>query len=51
VLRIAVTGASGRIGSQVVRLVAAEQQHQVVALSRRGLLATAVKRDGQGSSS
>ena len=38
VLRIAVTGASGRIGGQVVRLVAAEQQHQVAALSRRGLL-------------
>ena len=37
-MRIAVTGASGRIGSQVVRLVAAEQRHQVVALSRRGLL-------------
>jgi len=38
VLRIAVTGASGRIGGQVVRLVAAEQQQQVIALSRRGLL-------------
>ena len=38
VLRIAVTGASGRIGGQVARLVAAEQRHQVVALSRRGLL-------------
>jgi NAD(P)H dehydrogenase (quinone) len=38
VLRIAVTGASGRIGGQVVRLAAAGQQHQVVALSRRGLL-------------
>src|SRR5215471_12035955 len=38
VVRIAVTGASGRIGGQVVRLVAAERQHQVVALSRRGLL-------------
>jgi NAD(P)H dehydrogenase (quinone) len=38
VLRIAVTGASGRIGGQVVQLVAAEQRHQVVALSRRGLL-------------
>lgn len=37
-MRIAVTGASGWIGGQVVRLVAAEQQHQVVALSRRGLL-------------
>lgn len=36
-LRIAVTGASGRIGGQVVRLVGAEQPHQVVALSRRGL--------------
>jgi NAD(P)H dehydrogenase (quinone) len=36
-VRIAVTGASGRIGGQVVRLVAAEQQHPVVALSRRGL--------------
>src|SRR5215469_5462458 len=38
VLRIAVTGASGRIGGQVVRLVAAGQQQQVIALSRRGLL-------------
>jgi len=38
VLRIAVTGASGRIGGQVARLLAAEQPHQVVALSRRGLL-------------
>jgi NAD(P)H dehydrogenase (quinone) len=37
-LRIAVTGASGRIGGQVVRLLAAGQPHQVVALSRRGLL-------------
>ena len=36
-MRIAVTGASGRIGGQVVRLVAAERLHQVVALSRRGL--------------
>jgi hypothetical protein len=38
VLRIAVTGASGRIGGQIVRLLAAEQPHQVVALSRGGLL-------------
>src|SRR5712691_7256048 len=37
VLRIAVTGASGRIGGQVVQLLATEQPHQVVALSRRGL--------------
>jgi NAD(P)H dehydrogenase (quinone) len=37
-LHIAVTGASGRIGGQVVRLLAAEQPGQVVALSRRGLL-------------
>ena len=36
-MRIAVTGASGRIGGQVVRLLASEQPHQVVALSRRGL--------------
>jgi NAD(P)H dehydrogenase (quinone) len=35
VMRIAVTGASGQIGSQVVRLLAGEQAHQVVALSRR----------------
>ena len=34
-MRIAVTGASGQIGSQVVRLLAGEQTHQVVALSRR----------------
>ena len=44
-MRIAVTGASGRIGGQVVQLLAAEQQHQVVALSRRELL------PGQWSSS
>ena len=37
-LRIAVTGASGRIGGQVVQLLAAEQPHPVLALSRRGLL-------------
>lgn len=37
-MRIAVTGASGRIGGQVVRLLAAEQPHEVLALSRRGLL-------------
>jgi uncharacterized protein YbjT (DUF2867 family) len=36
-MRIAVTGASGQIGSQVVRLLAGEQAHQVVALSRRAL--------------
>jgi NAD(P)H dehydrogenase (quinone) len=34
VLRIAVTGAGGQIGGQVVRLLAGEQAHQVVALSR-----------------
>ena len=33
-MRIAVTGASGQIGGQVVRLLAGEQAHQVVALSR-----------------
>jgi NAD(P)H dehydrogenase (quinone) len=37
VLRIAVTGATGQVGGQVVRLLTAEQPHQVVALSRRGL--------------
>jgi NAD(P)H dehydrogenase (quinone) len=36
-MRIAVTGASGQIGGQVVRLLAAEQTHQVIALSRRVL--------------
>ena len=36
-MRIAVTGASGQIGSQVVRLLAGEQAHQIVALSRRVL--------------
>ena len=36
-MRIAVTGASGQIGGQVVRLVAGEQAHRVVALSRRVL--------------
>jgi uncharacterized protein YbjT (DUF2867 family) len=34
-MRIAVTGANGRIGGQVVRLLAGEQAHQVVGLSRR----------------
>jgi NAD(P)H dehydrogenase (quinone) len=34
-LRIAVTGASGRLGSQVARLLAADQAHEVVLLSRR----------------
>jgi NAD(P)H dehydrogenase (quinone) len=34
-LRIAVTGAGGRLGGQVVELLAAEGHHQVVALSRR----------------
>ena len=34
-MRIAVTGASGQIGGQVVRLLATEQAHQAVALSRR----------------
>jgi NAD(P)H dehydrogenase (quinone) len=36
-LRIAVTGSTGRIGGQVVRQVAAGQQHEVIALSRRAL--------------
>jgi len=36
-LRIAVTGASGQVGGQVVRLLAAEQPHEVLALSRGGL--------------
>ncbi|HET9082659.1 MAG TPA: NAD-dependent epimerase/dehydratase family protein [Trebonia sp.] len=36
-MRIAVTGASGQVGGQVVRLLAGEQAHQVVALSRRVL--------------
>ncbi len=34
-MRIAVTGASGRLGGQVVHLLAAETDHHVVALSRR----------------
>jgi NAD(P)H dehydrogenase (quinone) len=34
-MRIAVTGASGRIGGQVVRLLAAPAEHEVVALARR----------------
>jgi NAD(P)H dehydrogenase (quinone) len=34
-LRFAVTGAGGRLGGQVVELLAAEEAHQVVALSRR----------------
>ena len=35
VLRIAVTGANGQLGGQVVRLLAHQQQHDVVALVRR----------------
>jgi NAD(P)H dehydrogenase (quinone) len=34
-MRIAVTGAAGRLGGQVARLLAAEEAHQVVALTRR----------------
>jgi NAD(P)H dehydrogenase (quinone) len=34
-VRIAVTGASGRIGGQVVDLLAARRDHEVVAISRR----------------
>jgi NAD(P)H dehydrogenase (quinone) len=34
-LRIAVTGAGGRLGGQVVELLAGAQAHQVVALTRR----------------
>jgi NAD(P)H dehydrogenase (quinone) len=34
-VRIAVTGAGGRIGGQVVRLLAAREEHEVMALSRR----------------
>jgi NAD(P)H dehydrogenase (quinone) len=34
-LRIAVTGAGGQLGGQVVELLAAEEAHQVVAISRR----------------
>jgi NAD(P)H dehydrogenase (quinone) len=34
-MRIAVTGASGRIGGDVVRLLAADPAHQAVALTRR----------------
>jgi len=37
VLRIAVTGAGGQIGGQVLRLLAGEKAHQVIALSRRVL--------------
>lgn len=33
-MRIAVTGATGRIGGQVVELLATQEDHQVVALSR-----------------
>jgi NAD(P)H dehydrogenase (quinone) len=36
-LRIAVTGAGGRLGGQVVRILASEPAHEVVALSRRAL--------------
>ncbi|MGH3678885.1 MAG: NAD(P)H-binding protein [Natronosporangium sp.] len=34
-MRIAVTGATGRVGGRVVALLAAADEHQVVALSRR----------------
>lgn len=34
-MRIAVTGANGQLGGQVVRLLAHQQQHDVVALARR----------------
>jgi NAD(P)H dehydrogenase (quinone) len=34
-LRIAVTGAGGQLGGQVVELLAAEEAHEVVAVSRR----------------
>ncbi|WP_165368019.1 NAD(P)H-binding protein [Phytoactinopolyspora endophytica] len=34
-IRIAVTGSSGSLGGQVVRLLAADGRHQVVALARR----------------
>jgi len=36
-LRIAVTGAGGRVGSQVVRLLAGGSGHEIVALARRDL--------------
>jgi len=37
-LRIAVTGASGRIGGQVVDLLAAGRDHDIVAISRRAAI-------------
>jgi NAD(P)H dehydrogenase (quinone) len=39
-LRIAVTGASGRIGGQVVDLLAAGRDHDIVAISRRAAIRT-----------
>lgn len=36
-MRIAVTGAGGRVGSQVVRLLAGGSGHEIVALGRRDL--------------
>lgn len=36
-MRIAVTGAGGQLGGQVLELLAAEETHEVVALSRREL--------------
>jgi NAD(P)H dehydrogenase (quinone) len=36
-MRIAVTGAAGRLGGEVVRLLAQTDQHEVVALARRPL--------------
>src|SRR5215469_18831834 len=41
VMRIAVTGAAGRLGEQVVQILAATGDHQVIAVSRRSVARTA----------
>jgi len=40
-MRIAVTGAAGRLGEQVVQILAATGDHQVIAVSRRSVARTA----------
>lgn len=48
-MRIAVTGATGRIGGQIVRLLAAGRDHRVVALSRRPARTLAASADADST--